>query len=321
MFTVFLILFSLVSSASTECAVYGEKGVHKDSNHEVSGYVSEFRTCKVSQKVIFSLRQFDLNNESVNLVVDPRTLKTQILKTSCLQTCENMNIADYEQSVYGNTLDAAIEAPYPLQNDGLISGTSQEKRVAVTIDMCPSKKGISQNVYDKLLDVVAKNGKSFPVGIAMTKAWLQAYPQHFSWLKKQQMEGQFNILWINHSATHPYKAGLELKNNFLLSTGIDFTAEVLGTEIAMIRAGVTPSVFFRFPGLVSSKDLIEMLGNWGLIPLGSKAWLAKGEKPKADAIILIHGNKNEPAGETAFINYVEKKSSDLAWASLLDLLY
>jgi len=71
---------------------------------------------------------------------------------------------------------------------------------------------------------------------------------------------------------------------------------------------------------VSSETLIRQLGDWGLIPLGSKAWLAKGEKAGANSIILIHGNKNEPAGEKLFLDYVQTKSADIAWGSLLNLL-
>jgi len=33
-----------------------------------------------------------------------------------------------------------------------------------------------------------------------------------------------------------------------------------------------------------------------LIPVGSNAWLAKGEEPKDGSIILVHGNSNEHSG-------------------------
>ncbi len=125
---------------------------------------------------------------------------------------------------------------------------------------------------------------------------------------------------INHSATHPYRKNQPLEQNFLLSPGTNFTDEVLGTEISLIRAGVTPSIFFRFPGLVSSREQIMTLANWGLVALGSNAWLAKGEKAKAGSVILIHGNQNEPAGETLLLNYVESKTADIVWASITELL-
>lgn len=36
------------------------------------------------------------------------------------------------------------------------------------------------------------------------------------------------------------------------------------------------------------------LKSFGLIPLGSNCWLAKGEKVTNGAFILVHGNSNEP---------------------------
>ncbi len=46
----------------------------------------------------------------------------------------------------------------------------------------------------------------------------------------------------------------------------------------LVSHNIAPSPFFRFPGLVSDQTLIEKLKDFGFIPLGSDAWLAKGEK-------------------------------------------
>lgn len=304
-----------------KCLPYGIKGLVSSSSNGVSHYEPMFSSCALASKNdIFVVRSFDLNGKASYLTVDPKSLQSYIVSSDCLSKCEAMKEKTYLDSNYGNIQKDAVSAPFPTENDGLTTGQSGDKKLAVTIDMCPSSKGISQNVYDKLVAVAETEGKSFPVGIAMTRKWMQKYKTHFEWLKEQALNDTFEILWINHSATHPYNPKLANDKNFLLSPGVDFDDEVLGTEKALIAAGVTPSVFFRFPGLVSSQDLIEQLANWGLIPLGSKAWLAKGEKAKKDAIILIHGNKNEPAGEKLFLNYVETKTSDLAWASLLNLL-
>lgn len=316
-------LFPLSSFAgiSPKCLPYGEKGLVKNSSNSVSEYTPELSSCKLSTgETLFVLRRFTLNNASATLAVEPKTLKSHIVSADCLSECKDIQESEYENSHYGDIHGHSVSAPFPLQNDGLTEGLSGKKQLALTIDMCPSKKGISKNVYDKLVAIAKSSGTAFPVGIAMTKTWMTTYSTHFSWLKEQAIDNRLNILWINHSDTHPYKANVALENNFLLSSGVDFTKEVLGTEKALVAGGVTPSLFFRFPGLVSSKKLILQLADWGIIPLGSKAWLAKGEKPKKDSVILIHGNQNEPAGEQAFLNFVEKKTSDLAWAQLLDLL-
>lgn len=267
------------SVEAEDCAPFGSLGVSRESNHAVKEYSAEFLNCSDQNgKKLFSLRRFQLGKDESQLLVNPQTLKTVILKSSCV-SCSAMRNADYQNSNYGQWLDESMSSPYPLQNDGIIKGSARSA-VAVTIDMCPSRKGISQKVYDRLLQISAEQGQSFPVGVAMTKAWLESYPRSFGWLKTQVLQRHLDIVWINHSATHPYRKNQSLGHNFLLSPGINFTNEVLGTEASLIRAGVTPSIFFRFPGLVSSREQILTLGNWGLIALGSNAWLAKGERAR-----------------------------------------
>jgi len=39
-------------------------------------------------------------------------------------------------------------------------------------------------------------------------------------------------------------------------------------------------VFFRCPGLVSDRSIIERLLSYGLIAVGSDAWLAKGQQAR-----------------------------------------
>lgn len=86
------------------------------------------------------------------------------------------------------------------------------------------------------------------------------------------------------------------EKNFLLTPGIDFRAELLTLERKLLENGLTPSVFFHFPGLVGSGELLRQLHAMGLIPLGSDVWLAKGEAPRPGSIILVDGNGKEPAG-------------------------
>ena len=84
--------------------------------------------------------------------------------------------------------------------------------------------------------------------------------------------------------------------NFLLEKGTDISAEVLKTEIVLLQKGLRPSIFFRFPGLVSGKSVFMKIVDFGLIPLGSDAWLSKGQKPGNGSIVLIHANGNDPYG-------------------------
>ena len=102
-----------------------------------------------------------------------------------------------------------------------------------------------------------------------------------------------------------------MAENFLLSPGTNLDTEVLENEKLMLKNGLTPSVFFRFPGLVSDKSIVRKIEEYGLIPIGSDAWLAKGQQANAGSIVLIHGNGNEEIGVKDFIQLLKTKQSDV----------
>lgn len=65
------------------------------------------------------------------------------------------------------------------------------------------------------------------------------------------------------------------------------------------------------PGLVSDHDVFTKVTNLGLIPIGSDAWLAKGQWPKNGSIVLIHANGNEPLGVSDFIALLNDKRAEV----------
>jgi hypothetical protein len=82
----------------------------------------------------------------------------------------------------------------------------------------------------------------------------------------------------------------------LLLPGVDADSEILETERLLIANGQTPSLFFRFPGLVSSSPLMQAVRRNHLISLGADAWLALNQKPRDGSVILVHPNGNEELG-------------------------
>ena len=92
-----------------------------------------------------------------------------------------------------------------------------------------------------------------------------------------------------------------------IEPGTDPAVEVLKTEATLIDNGLQPSVFFRFPGLVSDAGLVSRVTSYGLIPVGSDAWLAKGQTPSSGSIVLVHGNGNEPIGIERFLELVRSE--------------
>ena len=182
------------------------------------------------------------------------------------------------------------------QNYGATSSMYKVKGQFLTIDMCPSSKSFEEDFFKKLVELSIKLNKPIPIAICISGLWINKHQEEFLWLIKQQENGYLQITWVNHSFSHPYFKDKPLEDNFLLSNKDDFENEVLEAGKILVSYNIAPSPFFRFPGLVSDQTLIEKLKDLGFIPLGSKAWLAKGEKVQNGSFILVHGNSNEKAG-------------------------
>jgi peptidoglycan/xylan/chitin deacetylase (PgdA/CDA1 family) len=119
------------------------------------------------------------------------------------------------------------------------------------------------------------------------------------------------VTWINHSYNHRNSKTLPLRENFLLEKGTDISFEILQTEKKMIENGLLPSIFFRFPGLVSDDSIFVRVTDFGLIPVGSDAWLGKGQRPKDGSIVLVHANGNEPLGINRFLTLLREEKEKI----------
>ena len=242
-----------------------------------------------------ALRAFKEANASKVLVVNTQTLHTTILKE------QNWQKAECNSSKYSDILNISTSDPYPLTNDGIIA---TKNGIVVTTDLCPSSKsGFEERLYTALINNF-KNPTA--VTLFITKRWITKHTKEFEQFKNWQNEGKLDITWGNHTAYHHYHPKVPLEHNFVLSPDENLTKDILDLEIELINRGVTPSVFFRFPGLVSDKKSVEIVKSMGLIIVGANTWLAKGEKLKPNSIILLHGNKNEPKGVDIFLNLIKE---------------
>jgi hypothetical protein len=149
------------------------------------------------------------------------------------------------------------------------------------------------------------------VAVSITGQWISRHPGDLQWLDSLVRTNELSIVWINHSYNHFTYKNVPLKMNFMLAPGTRIDDEVLKTEIALLQRNILPSIFFRFPGLVSDREIYRKILNLGLIPVGSDAWLAKGQWPKDGSIVLIHANGNEPLGIKDFIDLLKIKYNDV----------
>lgn len=176
------------------------------------------------------------------------------------------------------------------------------KAIYLTMDMCPSRK---RDYESEFIAQLTTFQDKVPIAIAVSSEWILHHQEAFNALKKNP---KLDITWVNHTHTHFYDRMLEDRKNFMLHAKTNVKEEILELEKLLIEKGETPSIFFRFPGLMANETLMkELRETYFLIPLSADAWIAKNEAVKEGSFILIHGNKNEPQG----IEMLEKMLPEL----------
>jgi hypothetical protein len=281
----------------------------------IKNYTVFYASAKRNNTDWFAIRKFENSGKIYLLLVDPDELETRVDEAS-LYSLNPISMAQarlyYQKSTYEKALRKAEKQSKSIQDAGIQSGMPKETGISLTADLCPSSRPLDRRIFTDIFQQFQKVEQPVPVALSITGVWMREHPQDLAWLKELQLKNEVVITWINHSFNHRISKKLPLKENFLLEPGTDINFEVLGTEQAMLKNGLLPSVFFRFPGLVSDEQLIYKITDFGLIPIGSDAWLAKGQQPQAGSIVLIHGNGNEPIGVNDFINLLKSKAKSIA---------
>lgn len=237
-----------------------------------------------------AIRSYNSDGVAHLLVIDPVTFLSYDLPAAPL----TLSDAALGATPFLKALDRYSSAPYRLQNGGAIRAQTEVDGIFLTVDLCPSKRPFERELFEAA-GALGK-GAPVPVAVAVTGVWLASHPEEVGYLKRETAAGRLAITWVNHSDHHVYDPRTPLDQNFLLTPGTDLTREVLEVEQQLLASGLVPSPFFRFPGLVSDRATVERLRELSLIPIGSDAWLAKGESPGKGSFILVHGNGNEPKG-------------------------
>lgn len=269
---------------------------------------------KVGGADFILLRRMEKSGQLFYLAVNPQTLSTQLLPSSGM-TVKPMSRTDikayFQNTPYFKALTAAGNQSLALQDAGIIHGYPKEKGITLTIDLCPSHKPLDRIIFTSLITEFKKIEQPVPVALSITGRWMLTHTDDLNWLKELVAKKEIDITWTDHTYNHHFSPTAPLKINFLLEPGTDLNFEILGTELALLQHGLLPSVFFRFPGLVSDQKVVDKVLTYGIIPIGSDAWLAKGQKAAAGSIVLIHGNGNEPVGVADFIRLLKSKSADI----------
>lgn len=280
----------------------------------IAQYKSFFAIGNYNGSNILVLRQFQQNKQTSYLMVNPETLETQIINSRqiSVKAIKFQDFKTYLSSTpYFKAIQTAAQQSLNLQNAGITHGFPKEKGITLTIDLCPSHKPLDRNIFSSVIAAFPKSERPVPVALSITGKFMLSHTDDISWLQSLEKSGDLKITWTNHTFNHYYNPKFPLNLNFLLEAGTNLNFEILGLEQAMIERGLLPSVFFRFPGLVSDQNLVDKVTNYGLIPIGSDAWLAKGQQSHAGSIVLIHGNGNEPIGVADFIKLLATEKATI----------
>ncbi len=269
----------------------------KTEGSRLRDYRPVFQSCtnEAGQRRL-ATRRMTTDDATLLLTVDPETLATRIERAQCWR-CADASDADEIQTRFIRALQPPPQnggTPKALENAGLVHGKGAGS--FVTGDLCPSRKPLDRS----FLETLDKEGHGTPIALAVSGLWIVHHGADWEWLKKRAESGVLDITWVNHSYRHPYVKSRPDAQTYLLTPGIDMDKEIFDTEKLMIVRGVTPSVFFRFPGLVSDPALMETLRSRHLIALGADSWLALGLLPRPGSIVLVHPNGNEEIGLKLF---------------------
>lgn len=242
-----------------------------------------------------AIRRMSVDGEALLLAVDPQSLQTSLERPACWRCADTTGDAQ-KDTRYQRALRPPpdLDRPRVLANAGLLHGAGDG--AFVTGDLCPSRKPLDKAFFDLL----ASQGPHTPVALAVSGLWIVQHRADFAWLREKARAGALDVTWVNHSYKHPYVVGLKEAQNYLMRPGVDLDREILDTERLLIAHGETPSVFFRFPGLVANGALLENLRARHLVALGADAWLTLSPPLRPGAIVLVHPNGNEPGGLALF---------------------
>ena len=297
------------AARASDCAFTPAPATRLQSIDAIANYKPVLKACVAAggRKAV-AIREMTIAGQKVALLADPEALTTRLERAACW-TCQDESEGELGTTRMGRAIRESAASPGLvhrgfLQNAGMTHGGGQGD--FVTGDLCPSQKPLSRSFFIRL----EAAGPHVPVALSISGLWLVHHFDDFRWLIDQRNSGALDILWTNHTYHHPYHRRLPDDANFLLSKGVDPQEEILDTERLLIANGETPSLFFRFPGLVSSDPLMQAVSQFHLVTLGADAWLALGQKPGRGSIVLVHPNGNEPKGLALF-------SADLAHGEIV----
>lgn len=295
-------------------------GILPEAGSARAAALSEYRPCAVElytkdgKLAGITLRRFRSGGRDYYLLVDPVSLRTGLApvgKFRIIRKTWKEIRARHGRLPYFAALAFAEGNSRRVQNAGVARIPGKRIEYYLSADLCPSGLPLDRSLFTSLIEEYGNHSVRIPITIAVSGLWIAKHQKDLSWLMGLEKKGSLAITWANHSFNHRYNRKAPWWKNFLLDGKTDLDAEILKTERTMLESGIVPSVFFRFPGLVSDRKIFAGVTGRGLIPLGSDAWLGKLQWPVPGSIMLVHANGQEPVGIKRFLWLLQNKKKDI----------
>jgi hypothetical protein len=282
------------------------------AQNEISNYKVFFAVGNYGNEKNIIIRKFEKLGKPLYIAVNPNSMEVQIIppnQITATPSSWSQILQEYKNTPYIQAILKAQKQSFSLEDSGISHGFPKEKGITLTIDLCPSHKPLDRIIFTTLISEFKKIEIPVPIALSITGRFMLTHSEDLVWIEGLIKSGEITVTWINHTYNHHFNPKTSLATNFLLEPNTDLSFEILGTEIALLQRRLLFSTFFRFPGLVSNHELITKVTQYGLIPIGSDAWLAKGQAVHSGSIVLIHGNGNEPIGVSDFIHLLQTEKN------------
>jgi hypothetical protein len=243
--------------------------------NELKSYRFVEKYVLMNEKKLIIIREMTFyDEEEFYLCLDPEKLNTSLIKKTNYILLDKK---DFTNSLYWKVKTHFLSNQNTIAEVKKNEKTTNHFRILLTTDLCPSTNKMDYDFYITIKEIEKVSSFSIPFIIFFSGKWIEIHKDDLMWLKTNNL----NFLAGNHTYHHHI-----IKDEFSEEKLI---AEITNTELMMIKNGIVPSCFFRFPGLKYKKENLNVLAKLNLIPLGVNFWIGQKFIPE-NSILLVHSN-------------------------------
>ncbi len=133
------------------------------------------------------LRTFENNNVPFCLTVHTENLSTALVPTAELSIAPNTLQElrkQFSNTAYIKAMLDSENNSKNIQDAGVTHSIPKERGTNLTIDLCPSHKGLDRIVFVDLINEFKKIELPVPMAISVSGLWIEKHSEDLNWLKQ-----------------------------------------------------------------------------------------------------------------------------------------